>query len=82
MIGNESKEFGIQIYVKAENTRDFSRGMNRLIFLKSDTKIIANRSYSYTLGNSTSIEDRKIAGDNEVVCTANRRDCGDSLLRN
>ena len=29
-------------YVKAENTRDFSRGMNRLIFLKSDTKIIAN----------------------------------------
>ena len=23
--------------LKAENTRDFSRGMNRLIFLKSDT---------------------------------------------
>ena len=29
-------------YVKAENTRDFSRGMNWLIFLKSDTKFIAN----------------------------------------
>ena len=32
----------LQFYVKAENTRDFSRGMNRLIFLKSDTKFIAN----------------------------------------
>ena len=32
----------IQFYVKAENTRDFSRGMNWLIFLKSDTKFIAN----------------------------------------
>ena len=30
------------IYVKAENTRDFSRGMNRLIFLKNDTKFIEN----------------------------------------
>ena len=33
---------GNLFYVKAKNIRDFSRGMNRLIFLKSDTKIIAN----------------------------------------
>jgi len=32
----------IQFYVKAENTRDFSRGMNWLILLNNYIKYIAN----------------------------------------